>query len=219
MKEFTKVQFDPAQCRNELDRLRTLLDSKPALSERDDLLPFFRKSPQLAAFIGTRFPNIGPADRLAYEFAVFGDYRADIVVGNAARLCYCAIELEDARPDSIFSKREGRATSEWGRRMEHGFGQLVDWFFSFDDQKNTAAFAKDFGHGHVEFVGLLLIGRSRDISEHGRRRLRWRSDRVSVNTHRIYCYTYDELYEELDRDWRLLSYPRPDDDREPVETP
>lgn len=205
MKEFLAIDFDPAQCRKELDGLQSLLASKRELSERQDLLPLFKGSPQLAAFIGTCFPDIGPANRLAYEFQVFGDFTADLVIGNFERKTFCAIELEDARPNSIFSKTDGRATSEWGRRFEHGFGQLVDWFFSFDDHKNSAGFTKHFGYGHIEFFGMLLVGRSADLSAHDHTRLRWRSGRVSVNTHKVFCRTYDELYSALDGDWRLVS--------------
>lgn len=207
MKEFLNVEVGLARCRTELDELRTLLDSKGELSERHDVQPLFRRCTQLAAFIGTMIPDIGPADRLAYEFPVFGDYTADIVIGNAARGAYCAIELEDARANSVFTKLPGRASAEWGRRLEHGFGQLVDWFFAFDDHRNTAGFAKHFGYGHVEFSGALIIGRTKDVPEHELRRLRWRSSRVTINTHKIYCRTYDELYEALNHDWRVLARP------------
>ena len=205
MKEFKPVLFDPAQCRKELDRFKALLDSRSELSERDDLQPLFKESPQLTAFIGTSIPDIGPANRLANEFQIFGDYSADVVIGNFERKAFCAIELEDARPNSIFNKLDKKATSEWGRRFEHGFGQLVDWFFSFDDHRKTDGFAKHFGYGHICFFGILLIGRSNDVAEHDRTRLHWRSDRVTVNTHNVICRTYDELYEALDSDWRLLS--------------
>lgn len=205
MKEFTTIRFDPAQCRKELDRFHALLASRHELSERHDLQPLFKESPQLTAFIGTRFSDIGTANRLAYELQIFGDYAADVVLGNFEQKTFCAIELEDARSNSIFHKPEGRATKEWGRRLEHGFGQLVDWFFSFDDHKGSAGFTRYFGYGHIEFFGMLLIGRSSDLSEHDRTRLRWRSGRVTVNTHKVYCRTYDELYEDLNSDWRLLS--------------
>jgi hypothetical protein len=203
MKEWLTVVFDPAQCRRELDQFAALLAAKQELSERDDLLPLFRSSPQLAAFIGTSFPNLGPADRVAFEFPVFGDFVADILIGNFESKTFCAIELEDARPNSVFGKGTGRATPEWGRRLERGFGQLVDWFFALDDHKNSAAFAKHFGYGHIDFFGMLLVGRSSDLAEHERTRLRWRSGRLSVNTHKVYCRTYDELCDSLNKDWRL----------------
>lgn len=203
MKELETVSFDPVQCRKELDQLQALLTSKKELSERHDLQPLFKASRQLTAFIGTGIPYIGPANRLAYEFQIFGDYTADVMIGNFETKTFCAIELEDARPNSVFNKSEGRATSEWGRRFEHGFGQLVDWFFALDDHKNSAGFTKHFGTGHVEFFGMLLIGRSADLSDHDRTRLRWRSGRVTVNTHKVFCRTYDELSEALNSDWRL----------------
>jgi antiviral defense system Shedu protein SduA len=211
MKEFVTIHYDPAQCRQELDRFQALLASKQELSERADLQPLFKNSPQLTAFLATSFPKMAPANRLAYEFDIFGDFTADIVVGNFEHKTYCAIELEDARPTSIFNKLDGRATKEWGRRFEHGFGQLVDWFYTFDDHKNSAGFTKHFGYGHIEFFGLLLIGRSADLTEYDSARLHWRSDRVTVNTHKIYCRTYDHLSNDLNRDWRLSAQTGPNE--------
>jgi hypothetical protein len=205
MKELDAISFDPSPCRTELDRLQALLAAKAELSERGDLQPLFKSCRQLAAFIGTVIPGIGPASRLAYEFDVFGNYTADLMIGNPATRTFCAIELEDARPNSILHQSESRATKEWGRRLEHGFGQLVDWFYSFDDHKGSAEFAKHFGYGYIEFFGMLLIGRSRDLTEHDQNRLRWRSARVTINTHKIYCLTYDELLEILNTQWQLAS--------------
>lgn len=210
MKTLAPVAFDLARCRTELDTFRALLDAKANLSERTDLLPLFRRCPHLTAFIGTLFPDIGPADRLGYEFSILGDFAADIVIGNSRSQVYCAVELEDARPDSLFRKKGARATAEWAPRLEHGFGQLVDWFFAWDDTKGSAGFAKHFGYGHVEFFGLLLIGRSAAISAHEQTRLRWRSGKVTVNSHKVYCRTYDDVYESLDRTWQFYnSVPAP----------
>jgi hypothetical protein len=205
MKELASITFDPAQCRRELDQLQALLASKAELSERGDLQPLFKSCPQMTAFVGTCIPGIGPANRLAYEFEIFGDYSADLIIGNVDNKTFCAIELEDARPGNILQKGDRRTVKEWGRRLEHGFGQLVDWFFSFDDNKNSAGFTKHFGYGHIEFFGMLLIGRSADLDEHDRTRLRWRSDRVSINSHKVFCRTYDELFAALDEQWKLGS--------------
>lgn len=41
MKRFQSIRFDKDQCRNELAELKHLLDSKPDLSERSELQPFF----------------------------------------------------------------------------------------------------------------------------------------------------------------------------------
>lgn len=154
-------------------------------------------------FLG--FSVLGIPDRLAYEFDVFGDFAIDIMIGNFERKAFCAIELEDARSNSVFHRLKGKATAEWGHRVEHGFSQLVDWFYSFDGYKNTPGQAKNFGYGHIQFFGLLLVGRSAGHARHEADRLRWRSDKISINGHKVYCQTYDEIYEFLDSQWRLLS--------------
>ena len=96
-------------------------------------------------------------------------------------------------PLAFFIRPTRAALKAWGRRFEHGFSQLVDWFFAFDDLKHTAGLPACSGKVTCEFYGLLVIGRSADLSEHDFARLRWRSDRVSINTHKVICLTYDEL--------------------------
>lgn len=204
MKEFKLFQFDPKKCKREIDDLGKLLKRNGELSESKDIKPFFTEREQLTAFIGASIPDIGPANRIAYEFEVFGDFSADAIIGNAEKNTYCAIEFEDARAASVLAKKN-RAVTEWGSRLEKGFGQLVDWFFAFDDHKNSAGFTKHFGFGHIQFYGLLIVGRSAHLSEYDMRRLNWRSDRISLNTHKIYVRTFDQLYESLNTDWRMLS--------------
>lgn len=91
----------------------------------------------------------------------------------------------------------GKSTKEWGRRFEHGFSQLVDWFCHLDDFKKTDRFHRNFGYGHIHFVGLLLIGRNEGLDADDIRRIRWRTSNVIVNSHPIICMTYDDLYSEL----------------------
>lgn len=74
--------FDPVQCRYELSEFGHLLKSRRELSERDDILPFFRDRDHLLAFLGTCIPDIGPADRVAREFPLFGDFAIDAIVGK-----------------------------------------------------------------------------------------------------------------------------------------
>lgn len=205
MKDFADVVFNPAKCLRELTAFGKLLHSRRNLSEREDILPFFKTRRQLSAFIGTFAPNIGPATQLAYEFPFLGDFAADLVLGNRDRGEYCVVELEDGRPNSIFAKVGRKSTREWSRRFDHGFSQLVDWFFHLDDLKKTSRFAKDFGHGHVKFFGLLVIGRSAGLSVSDRERLKWRTEKVRVDSHSIDSLTFDELYEYLRR--RMSFYP------------
>ncbi len=79
----------------------------------------------------------------------------------------------------------------------------MDWFCLLDGQKNTPDFHKCFGYGHIDFVGLLLVGRTRGLSDDDIRRLRWRKHNVVVASHPVFCMTYDELYEGLKESYEL----------------
>jgi Domain of unknown function (DUF4263) len=206
MKKLEEIVFDPTQCRREIAAFQKLLQSKAQLEEREDIQKFFKKRKQLSAFIGTYATNIGLADRLAYEFPLVGDFAADIMLGNKAKGIFCAIEFEDGKPDSIFTTVPKKATTEWSRRFEHGFSQLVDWFYSLDDFKKTERFAKDFGHGHVTFLGLLILGRSAGVSASDRNRLKWRTEKVRVDSHTIECLTLDDLGQHPE--WRISFFPQ-----------
>jgi hypothetical protein len=203
MKKFDEVRFSASQCRDELSAFGDLLDRNTSLLERQHLKPFFEGARQLSAFIGTYAPDIGPASLLAYEFEIGGDFIADIVVGNRGTQTFCMVELEDAMPQGIFTAT-GRSTTEWSRRFEHGFSQLVDWFYALADLDGTENFSRNFGYGHSKFNGLLVIGRSGDLSDSDYHRLKWREERVLVDSHPIYCVTYDELRQHLSR--RLADY-------------
>jgi len=203
MKSFEEIEFVAKQCAEELREFNQLLVGTAALQERRNLKPFFLRAKQLCAFVGTYVPDIGPANMLAYEFEVAGDFVADIVVGSRESQTFCMVELEDACPPGIFVS-SGRRTTAWNPRFEHGFSQLVDWFYALDDLKGTERFARDFGCGHAKFHGLLVIGRSSDVATEDHNRLRWRGERVLVDSHPIHCVTYDELHQHLER--RLKHY-------------
>jgi len=205
MKDFARVIFNPAKVKRDLAAFGRLLQSKKSLAEKQHILPFFRKRKHLSSFIGTFTPNIGPATEIAYEFPFFGDFAADLLVGNRERGEFCVVEFEDGRSDSIFTKVGTKSTKEWSRRFDHGFSQLVDWFYSLDDLKKSNRFAKDFGRGPVRFFGLLIIGRTAGLSESNRVRLKWRTEKVLVDSHAIDYMTFDDLHEFLNR--RVSYYP------------
>lgn len=196
-KVFKSIAFDRSRVERELRELDALLNDRPELSETDDIHPFFKAREQLSAFFGTFLPDLGPATELAFEFPFFGDYRADLLVGNRATGEFLVVEFEDGRPESIFKKQPRRTNAEWSVRFEHGFGQLVDWFFHLDDFKNTKNFANTFGHGHIRFSGLLVIGRNAGLDEAKRNRLKWRTEKVLIDSHPINCVTFDDLYTTL----------------------
>ncbi len=82
--QFTNVEFDPKQCRIEIDEFGALLRAKAELSEKTDVQPFFKGRVQVSAFIGSLMRNIGPASQICFEYGFFGDYTADLVYGDKA---------------------------------------------------------------------------------------------------------------------------------------
>jgi hypothetical protein len=193
-KNLDTVDFDPAKFEKEVQALEDLLTAKADLSEKKDIQPFFRKSIHLTAYMGTFSPNIGPATEFAFEYPFFGDFSADVLLGNKRAGEFCVVEFEDGRRDSIFKKQPQRGNPEWSARFEHGFSQIVDWFYNLDDFKGTKGFAKTFGTGHVRFTGLLVIGRNAGLDDAQRNRLKWRTERILIDSHAINCITFDDLH-------------------------
>lgn len=196
MKEFRAVEFDPVAFGRELNRFESLLADNGELSEREVLLPLFRECRNLTAMLGNLHPGITRVDRIAYEYDLFGDFTCDFVVGDATRHAYCFIEFEDAKRNSVFTP-SSRATSDWATRFEHGFSQIVDWLYKLADTEKSEAFADRFGARSIDAMCLLIVGRSAFITDPERRRLLWRERHVVVNSQKIRCMTYDQLFAEF----------------------
>jgi hypothetical protein len=161
-------------------------------------LPFFRKHRNIAALIGYLFSDCVNIDRIAFEFDIFGDHAADLVVGDVTRATYGFVEFEDAAPDSIFRKQGKKDTLLWASRFEQGYSQIIDWFWKLDDLARTDTLRHRFeGAKSIRYEGLLVIGRTSHLQPLERDRLSWRRDRVVVDSKRTSCLTFDELHNDL----------------------
>ncbi len=145
MKNFSQFQFNPRICLNQVADLQQLLQSRSYLSERDDILPFFRERQHLSAFLAIYMPKIIRRNRIAFEFDIFGDFRSDLVVGDSVTQSYFFVEFEEAGPESIFLSNSNRSTPEWSPRFERGFSQIIDWFCKLDEMEKTDSFEDKFG--------------------------------------------------------------------------
>ena len=104
---------------------------------------------------------------------MFGEYAADLVVGNATRHAYCFIEFEDAKDNSIFSKA-GKYSRDWSSRFEHGYSQPSDWIQKLTECSGTHLFTDRLGPDPITFDMALIIGRDTRIETvPERRRLVW----------------------------------------------
>ena len=192
----TSWRFDRQACLTDLVAFEQLLADKAELGDRDDVLPLFRAHPHLTAALGSYHPNIAIPDRLGLEVPLFGQFQADAISGDGSTGAFCLVEFEEGRPNSVFVRR-GRQTSTWAARLEHGFSQIVDWFWLLDDQRQTTAFETFFGARQIDVFALLVLGRDRDLSMAERQRLAWRRSRVVVNSQHVFCCTFDQLAVDL----------------------
>ena len=98
MKTLDAIAWNPRLARQELKEFRLLLESKSALKEREDILPFFRGHRHLAAFLGSYNGHVNRYDRIAFELDLFGSFNVDLVVGDSRSKSFCFIEFEEATP-------------------------------------------------------------------------------------------------------------------------
>jgi hypothetical protein len=186
----------------ELIAFKTLLDGKGTgdLGEASDLLPFFHASEHLCALMAMYNPGIVDYGNIsiATEFSVFGDYRADLVIGEIKNREFCFVEFEDAKSTSIFNVTAAKATPHWSSRYEHGFSQLIDWILWLENNKGNTAYKGRFQAAAIQYTMLLVIGRDRDLADPAlRERFDWRSDSIVVASKKVRCITYDKLYDDL----------------------
>jgi hypothetical protein len=198
------INFSYDQCLKETRELQSFLGTNQSLKERDDILPFFKARKHLSAFMGMYSSQVVKYDRVAHEYPLFGDFVCDLVVGDWGRRGYVFVEFENAAPNSIFVKKK-KDVPEWSPRFEHGFSQILDWFYKLDDQRHASDFAQRFGDRIIHISGLLLVGRKEDFGPRERDRLKWRQQHVAVNGNMIHCVTFDDLCDDMLT--RLATFP------------
>jgi hypothetical protein len=197
--KLTPLAFSFEKCLHEAQEFKVFLGAHTALKERDEVLPFFKARHHLSAFLGAYNGLVINYDRFAHEFDIFGPFTCDLVAGDWARMAYVFVEFEDAAPDSIFVKTR-RKTFEWSRRFEHGFSQILDWFYKMDSVRHTPQFEQEFRTRDPHVSGLLVVGRRQDIGVQEQDRLSWRHRHLTVHGKQIHSMTYDDLCEDtLDR--------------------
>lgn len=204
MKILQKHEFNAQDCRKEWQVFNDLLKSKSILNERSDVLQFFKESQNLSILICNYFPNIKKPDRLAHEYEIYGDFVADLVVGDSESHRYLLVEFENGAPDSVFKKKGSKSTPDWAPRFEGAYSQLVDWFWKLDDMRSTGDFQNSFGSRSAKFQGLIIIGKDMTLSLQEQDRLKWRIDKTMIDSTAISSVSFNELC--IDLDYWLSNY-------------
>ncbi len=81
----------------------------------------------------------------------------------------------------------------------------MDWFYSLEDQKNSAGFQNTFGTGEITFASLLVMGRSTSLDDPKHRRLVWRTKKVLIDSNKVACITFDDLHAALKEKFEFYS--------------
>jgi hypothetical protein len=196
MPDFEPPVLDLVAGRDQVQQLKAFLEGSANLGEAA-IRKLFKTSAHLRALVGLYNPFLSSPDRLAWEYPVFGDFRADFAVGDWSRKAYTFVECEDARPNSLFVKQGEKATRAWAPRFDGGYGQIVDWFYKLQVMTDTPDMEARFGKRSIRYTGVLIIGRDQHMTVGEQLRLEWRREHVVVNSKHIICVTYDQLINDL----------------------
>ncbi|MBI1829282.1 MAG: DUF4263 domain-containing protein, partial [Thaumarchaeota archaeon] len=200
-----KSKFDSKICRSELNQFKKLLDEKQDLRERKDIQKNFKEWTHLSMYIASYNPRVSEFNRYKHEYDIGGKFRCDLIAGDGSNNAYCLIEFEATGKEYIFApKVPSKYTRDWSSDFEHGFSQIIDWFWLLDTSQHALnMFSPPFNKEGVCYCGILIIGRDNDLKpkedeaeEHNsqeemKARLEWRHDKVIVNSKKILCITYD----------------------------
>ncbi len=198
MKNIKTHTFDAQSGRQECGELSTLLQTYPTLSERRDILPFFKSRHDLSVLICTYFPKIANPNCFAHEFEIYGDFVADLIVGDSSEQRYVLVEFENGAKDSIFKQKGAKATPDWASRFESAYSQLIDWIWKLEDMRQTSHFQTKFGSSTATFHGLIVIGKDMALAPQEEARLKWRMDQTRINSKEISVVSFNQLHDDLD---------------------
>lgn len=207
MSLFAPFQLDKSKLAGELAAFESLLTPPTReLKERDEILPFFAANLNLASLMLSYSSDLRRPSLIKTELHLFGAHACDLAVGHPDGQ-FCFVEFENAGAGCVFraakpvraghKARPGKVTPTWAPRFEHGFSQIVDWFYLLDDQKQSKKFRTHFGGELADYVGVLVIGRDAHLTADMQDRLRWRSQHTRVNGKAVICMTFDGLFRGL----------------------
>lgn len=78
-----------------------------------------------------------------FELTMKGLFRTDLVLGNGGLRQFGLIEFEGAKANSIFTTGTA-GYRRWASRLEHGFGQVLDWAWVRPDHPDDTVLQNTF---------------------------------------------------------------------------
>jgi hypothetical protein len=198
-----EINPDPNVLLREVAQFRRFLRTNPR-GEREDFLPFIQEHAQLCAHLGYFNSAVQFSTHIATEFPLWADFACDLMAGSIRDEAFVCIEFEDAHKKSLFRQQPKRRNSHWGTRVEHAVSQINDWLFRISREEGSDILERDFGARHLNLIGIVVVGRSDDVSHYDLTRLNWRSKKTFVDGVPLWIMTYDDLLEWLQGRIELL---------------
>ncbi len=154
---FDGIAFEATEADLQLASFKAWMSARDYFSETD-VVKQIASRPQMACLLV--FAILMPApDLIKFEFGIKGLFRADLAIGNHKSRKFVLIEFEDGQENSLF-KGGTRKYRYWSPRLEHGFGQVVDWGWAKHSHPSDVAFTNSFGGNVLDDCYVVVCGRN-----------------------------------------------------------
>lgn len=202
MSVFNSIKFDVSVADAELLSFKTWFAGVGFVGEKA-IVAEIKARPQMACLLSALL-GIPAPDLIKFELQLKGMFRTDLVLGNDSSRQFALIEFEDAEATSIF-KPGTKQYRYWAPRIEHGFGQVVDWAWVRSDHPNDATLVAGFGGVIRTSAYAVICGRDASLADSIEwKRLNHRRDSLKIEGHPALVLTYDEMVRQMDENLATL---------------
>jgi len=194
--QFTSITYSLSTAESELISFKAWLAGRTFFGEAEVVAQIRARAQMcclLASYAGIRAPDL-----IRFELTLKGLFRTDLVMGNDHFRQFALIEFEDAEANSLFSGGP-RQYRHWSRRLEHGFGQVVDWAWIRNDHPNDTVLAAAFGGPIHDSAYLVVCGRDASlIDDVERKRFEYRRFKTRIEGAPVGFLTYDDMVKGME---------------------
>jgi hypothetical protein len=191
MSSFEAIKFDLKLADNELISFKSWLTGVTFVGE-DAIVAEIKARRNMACLLASTLGLPAP-DMIKFELNLKGMFRTDLVLGNDGQRKFGLIEFEDAEENSIF-KRGTKQYRYWAPKIEHGFGQILDWAWVRSDHPNDSVLLGGFGGSITASAYAVICGRDGSLRDDvERKRFKHRRDCLKVEGQPALVLTYDEM--------------------------
>jgi len=196
MSSFDSIKFDLKLADTELTSFKAWLGGVVFVGETV-IVAEIKARRHMACLLASTLGLPAP-DMIKFELAMKGMFRTDLVLGNDGQRVFGLIEFEDAEQNSIF-KRGTTQYRHWSPRLEHGFGQVLDWAWVRSDHPNDSVLMNGFGGVITTSAYAVICGRDASLLDDvERKRFRHRRNHLKVEGQQALVLTYDEMVRNMD---------------------